>query len=238
MTARLRALLVDDEPPARELLAELLAVHPEIEIVGEAGDVETAYEVYMRELPDLVFLDIQLPGANGFDLITMIGDRVAVIFVTAYDQFALRAFDVNALDYLLKPIDPDRLTTALTRAKASLKEPDRLSGDGKVVLQEDGNLRFVDLGSIALIEAQDNYTRVHLVDGPPAFIRRALADWEKQLPEGLLLRVGRSLLVKVEAVRSLKTQTRDSAVLTLAGSAPPIQIGRRAALLVRRALGK
>ncbi len=238
MSASIRTLLVDDEPPARERLAALLAVHPQVEIVGEAGDVETAREICTRVRPDLLFLDIQLPRASGFDLIGMLGELPAVIFVTAYDRYAIRAFEVNALDYLLKPIHPARLAAALSRVTISPEDPGGLRDNGKVALQEDGGLRLVPLASITHIEAQDNYTRVHFTDGSSTFIRRPLADWRKQLPKGRFLRLGRSLLVQVDAVQSIKMQSRDSSLLTLDGSTTPIQIGRRAGLLVRRAIGK
>lgn len=237
MSTPIRTILVDDEPPARERLASLLAVHPEIDIVGEAGDVETANEVYQRERPDLVFLDIQLPRASGFDLIPMLDGLPAVIFVTAYDEFALQAFEVNALDYLLKPVHPARLAAAVKRVRISPDESGSdLQKNGHVALQEDSGLRFVPLASISFIEAQGNYTQVHLMAGLPGFVRRPLADWKKLLPESSFLRLGRSLLVQIAAIRSVEAASRDVTRITLAGSAKPILIGRRAGLLVRRAL--
>src|SRR5919112_1975776 len=123
-TARTRVLIVDDEPLARERIRTLLADEPGFEIVGEAGDGTTAAESIMALQPDLVFLDIQMPGADGFDVIEAIGpDKMPfVVFVTAYDRYALRAFDVHALDYLLKPFDRERFRDALTRANQQLEK--------------------------------------------------------------------------------------------------------------------
>lgn len=239
MSASIRTLLVDDEPPARERLAALLAVHPQIEIVGEAGDVETAYEICTRVRPNLLFLDIQLPRASGFDLIALLGDLPSIIFVTAYDRYALRAFEVNALDYLLKPIDPERLASALDRLKVSPNPSGSGPGEsGQVALQEDRDLRLVPLTSITHIEAQDNYTLVHLAEGRSALIRRPLVEWEQHLPKDVFLRLGRSILVRIGAIRSVDVESRDLTRITLAGSKKPILIGRRAGLLVRRALAQ
>jgi len=233
MPPQLRAVIVDDEPPARERLATLLSAHPEVKIVGEAGDVETAREVCARECPDLVLLDIHLPRSSGFDLVPMLTGSPAVIFVTAYDHHAVKAFEFHALDYLLKPVHPDRLALALSRIPS--KTPEQ-SGSNRVALSEDRGIRLVPTQSITHIQAVDNYTNVHLLDGPAAFIRRSLSGWEKLLPQDQFLRIDRSLLVRVGAVQSLISESRDSSLLQLAGQEQPILLGRRAALVLRRAV--
>lgn len=233
MTPVLRTVIVDDEPPARERLATLLAAHPNVKVVGEAGDVETAREVCAREAPDLVLLDIHLPRASGFDLVPMLYGSPAIIFVTAYDHHAVKAFECHALDYLLKPVHPERLALALSRVGA--KTPEQ-SGSNRVALSEDKGIRLVPIHTITHIEAVDNYTNVHLLDGAPAFIRRSLSGWEKLLPQDQFLRIDRSLLVRLDAVQSLVSESRDSSLAHLAGLEQPILLGRRAALALRRAL--
>ena len=229
----IRTVIVDDEPPARVRLATLLAAHPEVKIVGEAGDVETAREVCARECPDLVLLDIHLPRSSGFDLVPRLQGSPAVIFVTAYDHHAVKAFEVHALDYLLKPVHPDRLASALARVPTRTPEQ---SGSNRVALSEDRGIRLVPTHSITHIEAVDNYTNVHLLDGPAAFIRRPLSGWEKLLPQDQFLRIDRSLLVRLGAVESLVSESRDSSMLRLSGQEQPILLGRRAALILRRAV--
>lgn len=234
---KLKVLIVDDEPPARERLGTLLAAHPQLEVVGEAGDVQTAAELCASLLPDVIFLDIHLPRASGFELLPLLTGKPAIIFVTAHDQFAMRAFDVNALDYLLKPIKADRLAVSIERLHLQapeLKQP--LSDLDLVALKEDSLLRMVPLTSISHIKADDNYTSVHLRDVVPAFVRRSLAEWEKILPPDKFLRVDRSLIVRIDAIQSLRADSRDCTELFITGQNEPILLGRRAALFLRRAM--
>lgn len=233
MPPELRTVIVDDEPPARERLATLLAAHPNVKIVGEAGDVERAREVCARENPDLILLDINLPRSSGFDLVPLLYGSPSIIFVTAYDHHAVKAFEFHALDYLLKPVHPERLALALRRIGT---KPPAQSGSNRVALSEDRGIRLVPTQSITHIQAVDNYTNVHLVDGPAAFIRRSLAGWEKVLPQDQFLRIDRSLLVRLGAVESLVTESRDSSLLRITGQEHPILLGRRAGLLLRRAV--
>jgi two-component system LytT family response regulator len=121
----MRVLIVDDEVLARAVLRELLAAHPEVEIVGEAGNGFEAVKLADELAPDLLFLDIQMPKLSGFEVMELVGEKVAVIFVTAYDEFALKAFDVHAVDYLLKPVEPERLRQALERAAARVSRSSR-----------------------------------------------------------------------------------------------------------------
>jgi len=238
MSRRIRAVLVDDEPPARARLRSLLAAHPNVDIVAEAEDVESAAAACQREQPDVVFLDIQLPRASGFELLPRLLGSPAVIFVTAFDHHAVRAFEVNALDYLLKPIHPERLASALRRLEmlpvAALA---RLQAGDQVALREDRGLRLVPVASITYIEAEDNYSQVHLTAGPAAFVRRSLAEWEKLLPDSMFLRLGRSLLIRLTAVSAVHAQSRELTLVTLKGAAEPLRLGRRAGLLLRRGLG-
>ena len=241
--ARLRALLVDDEPPARELLRERLATHADrVEIVGEARSVAQAAELCERLRPDLLFLDIHMPREDGFALLPRLAAPLPeIIFVTAHDAFAVRAFEVNALDYLLKPVAPARLAAALARLgppPASPAPAAALAAGDTVLLRSDQNLRAAPIASLTHIEAEENYTRVHLADAPPMLIRRTLAEWESLLPSGLFARIDRSLLVNLRAVRALDTRSRDEALLHLAGrdSARPLVLARRASHRLRQAL--
>lgn len=234
----LRVLIVDDEPPARKLLRSLLAEHPEIEVIGEAGDVTTAASMCAEQEPDLVFLDIQLPRVDGFGLLPLLKRPVKIVFVTAHDRHAVRAFEVNALDYLLKPVSPSRLATTLARVNLpEAPRPGLLLDTDQVALRGDSGLRIVPVRSITHIEAEDNYTRVHLLGGaPPALVRRPLSDWERSLPPAPFARVDRSLIVRLDAVKALRSESRDVTRLTLADLPEPILLGRRAAARLRKAL--
>jgi two-component system LytT family response regulator len=238
MGRRIRAILVDDEAPARARLGSLLGAHPDVEIVAEAGDVESAAAICLRDEPDVVFLDIQLPRASGFDLLAHLSGATRVIFVTAYDDYAVRAFEVNALDYLLKPIHPERLAGALQRLRALPGSPTaRLELDDQIALREDRGLRLVPVAAISHIEADDNYSQVFVAGAPTAFVRRSMAEWEKLLPENAFLRISRSLLIRLAAVRSVQAESRELTLVTLEGFDLPLRLGRRAGLLLRRELG-
>lgn len=251
----LRALLVDDEPPARDLLRRLLAPHAErLEIVGEARSVADAAEKCAQLRPDLVFLDVQMPRDDGFALLPRLSPPLpAVIFVTAYDTFAVRAFEINAVDYLLKPVAPERLARALQRLPApsrselstlnpklstvpQLSPLSPLQPTDTVFLRSDTTLRTALVHAITHIEAVENYTRVHLAAAPAMLIRRAIGEWEKLLPPELFVRVERSLLINRAAVRQLDRVSRDLAHAHLAGRAAPLILARRASQRLHAAL--
>ncbi|MEP2777530.1 MAG: LytTR family DNA-binding domain-containing protein [Luteolibacter sp.] len=241
MNAQIRTVIIDDEPPARKMLRRLLDAHPEVELLGEAVDVGSGAELCNRERPDLVLLDIQLPRRDGFALLPLLDYAPRVVFVTAFDKYAVRAFEVNALDYLLKPIAPDRLATALSRAAAGLAAPDEKGGEladtDLVALREDAQLRMVPVRSVTHIQAEDNYSRVHLKEGAAALVRRTLGEWEELLPKETFLRVDRSMIVRIDAVREFRTITRDLSEVVFPGCAAPVEMGRRASRRLRNAVG-
>jgi two-component system, LytTR family, response regulator len=243
----LRTLIIDDEPPARDLMRRLLMAHrAEIEIVGEARSVADAAEKCVALRPELVFLDVQMPHEDGFALLPKLPAPLpAVIFVTAYDTFAVRAFEVNAVDYILKPVAPVRLAHAIARVAIHLAtsgtsvgepSPAPLQLTDTVFLRSDRGLRTAPVTAITLIEAAENYTRVHLVDTSPVLVRRAMSEWDQILPPTHFVRVERSLLVNRSAVQRLDVVSRDVAHAHLAGRAAPLILARRASLRLRQAL--
>ncbi len=196
------ALIVDDEPIARREIARLLRDCSDIEIVGEAASVDEAVEALERVSPDIIFLDVQMPGASGFDLFDRVVVNAHVIFVTAYDQFALRAFEVNALDYLLKPVSPERLREAIDRhfrrKQAESRTAGRISLADSILLMIDHAPRFVRVGSIECILAEGDYTRVIAVGGPIGMVLKSMKEWEDLLPEKHFCRIGRSTIINCE----------------------------------------
>lgn len=234
----LRAIIVDDEAPSRELLQELLAAHPNVQVIGEANSVATAAALCADLRPNLIFLDVQMPDGDGFSLLPKLDPLPAVVFVTAFDEFAVRAFEVNAVDYLSKPVRPDRLAHALQRI---IREPRpthsaALLEDDRIFLHSDARLRVVYVTEISGIEAQENYSLVHLMDGTSSLIRRSMSEWEKVLPKQCFLRTHRSLIVNLQAVKKVVMDARDEIGVELPGFSAPIRLGRRAALRLRRAL--
>jgi two-component system, LytTR family, response regulator len=235
----MRVLIVDDEPLARRGLRQELARFPDIETVGECDNGGDAVREVVERRPDLVFLDVQMPGLTGFDVIERVGADLmpAVIFVTAYDKHALRAFDVHAVDYLLKPIDPDRFRDAMDRAAAMLTRRgggggsagDRLEAvtreiarDGakagpplaRVVIEEAGKLKFVEAAAIDWIEAAGNYVRLHVGERSHR-IRGPLTRLAARLGAERFVRIRRSALVNVRAISSLERYGKSSYAVTL-----------------------
>ena len=203
---KIRALIVDDEPLARSNLRVLLRRDSEVEVVNESqSGMEGLAEIRKRR-PDLVFLDVQMPECDGFDVLELLGADVppAIIFVTAYDQYALRAFEAGALDYLLKPFNNTRFEQALGRAKQRIREhrhhparPDRLA------VKSAGQVWFVRLSEIDWIEAADYYACLH-VGTRTHLLRRSLMELERELQGSVFCRIHRSTMVNLERVQALK----------------------------------
>ncbi|MFA7344082.1 MAG: LytTR family DNA-binding domain-containing protein [Terrimicrobiaceae bacterium] len=238
MKPELRALIVDDEAPAREVLSELLENFPHVRVVGEATSVATAVSLCADLKPNLIFLDVQMRDGEGFSVLPQIAPLPSVIFVTAYDKFAARAFEVNAVDYLLKPVSQDRLAHALERIlhqpTATKSKPFR--EDDRIFLKSDSGMRVAYVTEISGIEAQENYTRVYLANGTTEFLRRTMTEWEKVLPKPLFLRVHRSLIVNLSCVGKVLAEDRDTSVIEVTGIPKPIPLGRKPALRLRSAL--
>jgi len=226
--AKIRALIVDDEPLARSNLAVLLRMDPEIGIVGECGSGAEALGEVRVANPDLLFLDVQMPECDGFDVLELLGSELppAIVFVTAYDQYALRAFEAGALDYLLKPFDNARFELALSRAKQRIRlGRDRSQKLERVVIKNAGELCFVKTSEIDWIEAADYYACLH-VGSRSHLLRRSLSDLEQDLDPNVFCRVHRSSIVNLERVRGLKL-TPDGEYDVLLESGIRVRLSRR-----------
>jgi len=203
---KIRALVVDDEPLARSNLSVLLRRDPQVESVRECESGIDAVADIRRTKPDLVFLDVQMPEYDGFDVLELLGPDVppALIFVTAYDQYALRAFEAGALDYLLKPFDNDRFDRALARAKQRvLERKDQARRAERLVIKSAGQVWFLKIGEIDWIEAADYYACLH-VGSRSHLLRRSLAELEQELDPARFCRIHRSAIVNLDRVRGLK----------------------------------
>ena len=234
-----KALLIDDEPPARAALRGLLRAHPEITLAGEAGTMVDAQTLLARDDYDLVFLDIQLRGGTGFELVPFVRPAARVIFVTAFDQHALRAFEVNAVDYLVKPVRPERLAESLRRftgvepaAPLAALRPDDL-----VHLKTGaGTTRFVALGAIALVRSCENYSEVLLADGTHYLVRQTMKAWEDRLPSTHFVRVHRESIVGLAHYRGANRLSDETTLLQLAGVPEPVRASFRYVAALRAGL--
>jgi len=243
MTTPIRTLIVDDEPAARRALRSLLGSFPQVQLVGEAANVGDAARLAAVCGPQLVLLDVSMPLRSGFELLPLLPNSPQVIFVTAYDEHAVRAFEFHAIDYLLKPIRRERLQLSLERVRAALARPAATPvpeppAQGEVILQSEGQIRVVPVQSIAYVKAVGNYTQVHLTEGSRTLVRRSMEQWEESLPEDQFVRPHRSLIVNLRLAKGIRPVTRDVAELSLEGCSAPITVGRRASLLLRRSLSR
>ncbi len=207
--APIRALVVDDESLARRSLTVLLHRDPDIESVGECESGAEAIEEIRRSKPDLVFLDVQMPECGGFDVLEMLGGDLppAVIFVTAYDEYALRAFEAGALDYLLKPFDDARFARALHRAKDKLAHyvKQRPQPMARLAVKSRGRVLFVNVPDIDWIEAASYYACLH-VGSETHVLRRTLSELERDLGDGRFIRIHRSVIVNADRIHGLELQ--------------------------------
>jgi two-component system LytT family response regulator len=216
---KLRVLIVDDEPLARSNICALLRGDADVDVLGECGLGEQAIREIRRRRPDLVFLDVQMPECDGFDVLEMLGNELppAVVFVTAYDQYALRAFEAGALDYLLKPFDKPRFEKAMRRAKERIAhhaDPPRPLE--QFVIKSAGRVQFVKIGGIDWIEAADYYSCLH-VGAKSYLLRRSLNELEQELDPASFCRTHRSAIVRLARVRELALSSKGDYEVVLEG---------------------
>lgn len=225
----MKALIVDDEALARRELRRLLQEHEWVEIVGEASNIEEAFTRVNELDPQLLFLDIQMPGGSGFDLLTRLDEPPQVIFTTAYDQHAVRAFEVSALDYLLKPIEPERLAAALLKVNSQQRTTDVLE---RVFVRDGSRCWFIPLREVRLISADGNYLKLSWGELQPQ-LARPLTVLEQRLDPALFFRANRSQIINLDFIEAVEAGVGGRLHVQLRGG-PEVEISRRQAQLFRR----
>lgn len=231
----IRALIVDDEDLAREILREYLRGEDDIEVIGECANGFDAVKLIADQKPDLLFLDVQMPKLDGFEVLELIANDVAVVFVTAYDQYAMKAFDAAAVDYLLKPFDLERFRTALERVRRRLGErPTRSPAELKaaalppgqhaqrIVVKDGTRVHVIPVAQLDYAEAQDDYVALH--SGGKVYLKQqTISSLESSLDLTRFIRVHRSFLVNLERVAKIEPYTKDTRLAVLAdGSQIPV----------------
>ncbi|MBI3923222.1 MAG: response regulator transcription factor [Armatimonadetes bacterium] len=226
---KLNAVILDDERLARENLKRMLAAYPQVEVVGMARNASEARKRLQAKKPDVVFLDVHMPGESGFDFLESLENPPHIVFVTAYDEYAIRAFEVNAVDYLLKPVEAARLDVTIQRVlgRVTREQPAELKYSDLILLDTNGRSMFVPLKSITVIMSDGNYTDVMDVAGNCQTVRRSLAEWRALLPEGDFVDLDRRTIINRHHVRQWQAQQRETD-LFLGENSHPLRLGRTA----------
>ncbi|MFH6993812.1 LytR/AlgR family response regulator transcription factor [Flavobacterium sp. FlaQc-48] len=205
---KIKVIIVDDERLSREELKMALKSYEDFVVIGEAENADDAKDLIETKMPDLIFLDIQMPEKSGFDLLESLNLLPAVLFITAYDQYAVQAFEVNALDYLMKPIREERFSKAIEKIRTTFESKSSLNNapaqDRKIFIKDGEKRFFIQLDEIYLIESLENYTRLFFQD-KKALQRRSLRQWEEMLDGNVFFRINRTEIINIKYIREVNT---------------------------------
>lgn len=233
-----KTLIIDDERLAREEVRRALHRYPEFEIAGEANNVEAAIGLIEKEHPDIIFLDIHMPGKSGFDLLEELGTVPEVVFTTAYDQYAVQAFEVNALDYLVKPLREERFAKTIEKVRLELrkKEEERktpLTSHQKIFIKDGEKVYFIALAEVSLIESMDNYARLYF-GHEKAMIKRSLNQLEERLDPNIFFRANRSQIINTEYIKEIHPHFNNKLQLVLISGEKVTLSGRQSVAFKKR----
>jgi two-component system, LytTR family, response regulator len=235
----LKAMIVDDEWLVRSELKTLLAEFPAIQVVGEASNIRQAAEEIRTLGPDIIFLDVQMPGGNGFDLLNAVDVRSKIIFITAFDQYAIRAFEVNAIDYLLKPINKGRLQKSVRRLlqdESGNPKPSKVQYDDVIYITVNGALKFIKVSQLECITAEGNYSFIHCADRKKDLVAKTLQEWEDILPAKYFVRIHRSAIINFQYVENVKKCRNYTQQIYLKNMEKPFVMSRRYAFKLKHLL--
>ncbi|MBX7220779.1 MAG: LytTR family DNA-binding domain-containing protein [Blastocatellia bacterium] len=238
MLPPLKVILVDDEPLARQLLSLILTDYPGLQVVGEAGGIQEARHLLQQHQPDVVFLDVEMHHETGFELLDYLDSATRVVFVTAFGGYAVRAFDVNALDYVMKPVSRQRLDQAiqkLLKGNSVQREPLlQLEYDDRLLLKINNRSEFLKINTIKCIFAEGNYSKVWTATNQGALTNLSLKEWEDRLPEKQFIRVHRSAIINFEYVDRVEGWFNFSFQVYVTGVTDPVTVSRRFATQLRK----
>lgn len=231
MNKQLKALIVDDEALARQDLISILSDFKYVDIIGEAKNIKSAVHELKNNSPDIIFLDIQLPGESGFDLLDHINPKIKIIFVTAFDEYAKRAFEVNALDYLTKPVHKDRLANALEKlehnSSTNFEEAEKLNYEDSLFLKLHDSYHFLKINTILKIESNGDYSEIVTKDGKKKLVHKKMKEWEIRLPYNNFCRVHRSTIVNLSEIIKVVPMFNQTYHVYITGLPKPVIMSRR-----------
>jgi two-component system LytT family response regulator len=234
----INAVIIDDERLAIEGIKILLKDYPNINVVGSAGSIDEAVTILKKRTPDIIFLDIQLQGETGFELFEKTRINSKVIFVTAYDDYAINAFEINALDYLLKPVSKKRFKVTMDRVVEDTHilhlKSQSPKYDNVVILNTDNAVRFVKLNKIISINAEGDYSRMRILGEKDELLLRTLKAWEKMLPQKHFVRIHRSSIININQIERVEKTTSNRLLVHLVGMDTPAIISQRYSAQLRK----
>lgn len=242
----MKAIIVDDEELARAVVRELISKHPEIEVIAECANGFEAVKAVTQQKPDLLFLDIQMPKLDGFEVLELVGTDMAVVFATAYDEYALRAFEIHAVDYLLKPFGADRFNAALARAKErlgnkehlppALATPARVPGQypDRIVLRDGSDVHIIPVHKLDYVEAQDDYVAL-VSEQKKRLKQQTISSMEESLDPSKFVRIHRSYILNLERLKKVEPYSKDSHVAIL-GNGERLPVSRSGYARLRQIL--
>lgn len=228
---RLTALIIDDERLARIILRRELEIFPMIEVIGEAIGVNSAVNCIKELNPDIIFLDIKLADGNGFDIFDKIDYKGKIIFVTAYNEYACRAFEINALDYLLKPLSKERLKSVINRVFSDDQgqystEHLKVRYDDRIMIEQKSNFHFIKVEDLVFIKANREYTTLFVNGGKEYLLLKSITDWQKRLPEEHFARIHRNSIINFNYIERSE-RIGNTAILFLRNIAEPVTVSKR-----------
>ena len=231
MNPKYRALIVDDENLARKDLISILEEFEDIESVGESYNIASAKDAIEKLNPNLIFLDIKMPGESGFDLLEFVSDNIYIVFVTAFDEYAIRAFEVNALDYLLKPVTKERLELTLDKLEESeekkQEELKNLNFDDQIFLKLNNKYHFLKINTIIQITSEGDYSKVQTKNGDTSLTIKSMKEWENRLPVSHFIRIHRSTIINTDEVDRIEPWYNNAHRVYLKGMQKPVVMSRR-----------
>ncbi len=237
---KFKAVIVDDENLAIQDISDVLEEIDEITVVGAAKDIDNAEKLIAEKKPDIVFLDIQLKGENGFDLLEKIESGIKIIFVTAFDSYAIKAFEVNAMDYLLKPVNPERVKKTLEKMTSENRfekhEPE-LDYDDSMFLLLNSKYQFVKISDIIAVTASGDYTRLTMKDGTKKLSQKSMREWEQRFPSRQFCRIHRATIINLTFVEKVEEWFNQSYSVHLRGIEKPVAMSRGYANKLKKILG-
>lgn len=237
MKTKFRVIVVDDERLSRHELIRILSKFEAFNVVGEAFDVTSAITLIEKSVPDIIFLDIQMPKQSGFELIKQVKTEAKIVFVTAFENYAINAFDVNAFDYIVKPVSEERIQKLLDKISSNVPEGSsqiKLSYDDKIFVSDNKFLKFIAISDITMIQSTGNYSNVYMKDKEKILICKSLKEWLSKLPTNKFCRIHRTTIINIDYIDKIERWLNSSFKVYIRNIETPVMMSKRYSFIVRK----